>query len=53
MSDKKDLEERMREVEEFISEVKGGRKLFLWISSAVGALAALLAAFWEPLFGKN
>ncbi len=47
----KDLEKRVREIEKFVNQVKGGRRLFLWICSAVGAALGLLAAFWERLFG--
>ncbi len=44
----KDEEDRLRAVEEFIAEVRGGRKLFLWLCSMIGAGLALLAAW---LFG--
>jgi hypothetical protein len=47
----KDTEKRLRDVEEFIAQVKGGRRLFLWICSAAGALLGLLAIFWDKLFG--
>ncbi len=46
-----DHEERLRVLEEFAAEVRGGRKLLLWVSSAIGGALALLAAFWDRLFG--
>ncbi len=44
-------EKRLRAVEQFISELRGGRRLFIWICSAIGAALALLGTFWEQLFG--
>ncbi len=44
-------ETRLRNVEEFIAEVRGGRKLFIWVCSAIGGGLALLGVFWEHLFG--
>ncbi len=46
-----DEKNRLREVEEFIAEVRGGRRLFLWLFSTIGGGLALLAAFWGQLFG--
>lgn len=48
-----DEEKRLRDVEEFIAEVRGGRRLFLWLFSAIGGALALLAAFWEQIFGGS
>ena len=44
----KDEEARLRAVERFVSEVRGGRKLLLWMCSVVGAGLAVLVAW---LFG--
>ena len=46
-----DMEERMRDVEEFISELRGGRRLFLWTCSALGVVAALALALWDKISG--
>ncbi len=51
-----DEETRLRAVEEFIAEVRGGKKVFLWLCAAIGSLGgggALLAAFWERLSGPS
>lgn len=53
MTKAKDLEERVRDLEEFAAEVRGGRKLFLWLCSAIGGGLALLAAFWSNIFGSG
>lgn len=47
-----DEEKRLRDVEQFIAEVRGGRRLFLWLFSTIGGGLALLAAFWGHLFGN-
>ncbi len=46
----KDTEKRLRDVEEFIAQIKGGRKLLICIWSILGGLLALLAVFWDKLF---
>ena len=49
MTEETDLEKRVRELEEFAAEIRGGRRLFLWMCSALGAVAALALAFWDRL----
>ncbi len=51
MSMDEDEKKRLRAVEQFIAELRGGRKLFIWICSAIGAGLALLGTFWNQLFG--
>lgn len=51
MNEDNDLETRVRILEEFAAEVRGGRRLFLWLCSAIGGGLVLLAAFWDRLFG--
>lgn len=51
MTEETELEKRVRELEEFAAEVRGGRRLFLWMCSALGALAMLALAFWNRLSG--
>ena len=46
-----DEKRRLREVEEFVAEVRGGRKLFIWVCSSIGAALGLLGVFWNQLFG--
>ncbi len=46
-------EERLRDVEKFIIEIRAGRKTVILISSAIGGGLMLLAAFWEHLFGGS
>jgi hypothetical protein len=46
-------EKRLRDVEEFIAQVRGGRKVFLWLCSGIGVVLGLLAAFWGHLFGSQ
>ncbi len=46
-----DEEARLRAVEEFIAEVRGGGRVFIWLCSAIGGGLALLAAFREQIFG--
>ena len=44
----KDENDRLRAVEEFIAEVRGGKKIVLWLFATIGALgggAGLLALF--------
>ncbi len=43
---------RLRAIEDFITEVRGGRRLLLWVASAVGGLAAILGVFWDKIFGS-
>ena len=50
-SETPDIEARVRDIEEFVSEMRGGRKLLCWIFAAVGAGLGLIAAFWQHLFG--
>ena len=50
---KDSLEDRVRDLEIFAAEVRGGRKLLLWLCSAAGVALGLLAAFWERLFGGS
>ncbi len=53
MTEDDDLEKRVRDLEEFIAEVRGGRRLFVWICSAIGAALALLGTFWNQIFGGS
>ncbi len=46
----KDTEKRLRDIEEFIAQIKGGRKLLICILSILGVLGTLLTAFWDKLF---
>ncbi len=46
-----DMETRMRDAEKFIAEVRGGRRLFLWLCSAIGGGLAILGVFWDHIFG--
>ena len=46
-----DERKRLRDVEEFIAEVRGGRRLFLWLCSSIGIGAGLVGVFWEGIFG--
>lgn len=50
-----DEETRLRAVEEFIAEVRGGKRVVLWLFAAIGALGggAAVAAFWERLSGPS
>ncbi len=41
-----DIEKRVRVLETFVAEVRGGRKLVLWIFSGFGVLLGLAIAFW-------
>lgn len=43
---------RLRELEEFVAEVRGGRRILLWLASAIGGLAAIFGVFWDRLFGS-
>ena len=47
------LEKRVRDLEEFAAEVRGGRRLFLWMCSALGAAALLALALWGRLSGNG
>ncbi len=42
---------RLRVIEEFIAEVRGGRRLLLWLASAVGGGVAIVGVFWDQIFG--
>ena len=53
MTKETELEKRVRELEEFAAEVRGGRRLFLWMCSALGVLAALALAFWDRLLSDT
>ncbi len=44
-----DEKKRLRDVEEFIAEVRGGKRVFLWLFSIIGVGLGLLAAFWGLL----
>ncbi|KKL63286.1 hypothetical protein LCGC14_2176620 [marine sediment metagenome] len=47
-------EKRLRAVEEFIAEIRGGKKVFLWLCALIGSLGGggtLLVAFREQIFG--
>ncbi len=51
-----DEETRLRAVEEFIAEIRGGKKFFLWLCAVVGSLGGggtLLAVFWERFSGPS
>ena len=52
MTKETELEKRVRELEEFAAEIRGGRRLFLWMCSALGAAAMLALAFWDRLSGN-
>ncbi len=51
MTKETELEERVRGLEEFAAEVRGGRRLFLWMCSALGVVAALALALWDKWLG--
>ena len=53
MTEDDDLEKRVRDLESFADELRGGRKLFIWVCSAIGAALALLGTFWNQLFGGS
>ncbi len=44
-----DEKKRLREVEEFIAEVRGGKRLFLWLFGIIGGGLTILAALWDRL----
>ena len=45
MTKETDLEDRVRVLEKFHDEVRGGRKLLLWIASLVGATVGVVLAY--------
>ena len=51
MTEDSDHETRLRVLEEFAAEVRGGRRLLLWLCSAIGIGLGLLAVGWGKLFG--
>ncbi len=53
MTEDNDHETRLRDLEAFAAEVRGGRKLLAWIASAIGAGLTLLGVFWDQIFGKS
>ena len=53
MTKDEDHETRIRDIETFIAEVRGGRKLLLYVFSAASGLFGLLAVFWDNLFGSS
>ena len=46
MTEEIDLETRVRALEEFHAEIRGGRKILLWIASLVGATVGVVLAYW-------
>ena len=46
-------EERLRDVEKFIIEIRAGRKTIIFVASAIGGGLMVLAAFWDHLFGGS
>ena len=46
MTKEADLEKRVRVLEEFHAEIRGGRKILLWIASLVGATVGAVLAYW-------
>lgn len=46
-----DEKKRFRAMEDFIAEVRGGRRLMLWLFSAVGGGVAIMGVFWDKIFG--
>lgn len=46
-----DEEKRLRDVEEFIAEVRGGKRVFLWLCGVIGGALALLGVDWGQIFG--
>ena len=46
-----DEKRRLRAVEEFIAEVRGGKRLFLWLCGAIGGVLTLLGVFRGQIFG--
>ena len=53
MNKETDLEKRVRKLEVFAAEVRGGRKLLLWICSAVGVALGLVLTFWDKIAGGS
>ncbi len=53
MAKDENLDQRMRDVEKFIIEIRAGSKTMLIVSSAIGGGLLLLAAFWEHIFGGS
>ena len=51
MTKETDLEDRVRVLEKFHDEVRGGRKLLLWIASGLGAVIVTIIALWDRLSG--
>ena len=51
MTEETELEKRVRDLEEFAAEVRGGRRLFLWMCSALGVAAGLALMLWNHLSG--
>ena len=48
-----DEKDRLRAVEEFVAEVRGGRKVVVWAFSLIGAGLTLLGVFWDKIFGSG
>ncbi len=46
-------EERLREVEKFIIEIRAGKKMLLLVASAIGGGLMVLGAFWDHIFGGS
>lgn len=53
MTEIDDLEKRVRDLEAFNDEMRGGRKMFFLVCGAIASVMALLAAFWEQLSGSG
>ncbi len=47
-----DEKKRFRAMEDFISEMRGGRRLLGWLISAVGGGAAIVGVIWDKIFGS-